>query len=88
MRNGRSSYFDRSFFFDLAGILRGRCRLAAAFNNKSILKFNTICIYESGLIVRVEEVLFPELHDLLVEPVKERFIALSHRRRDGVRAAQ
>ena len=88
MRNGRSRYFDRTFFFCLSGILRGCCRLAAALDDKGILKFNTVCIYKCGLIVRVEELLFPELYDLFVEPVQKALISLGHRRRNGVRTAK
>ena len=88
MRNGRSRYFDRTFFFCLSGILRGRCRLAAALNDKGVLKFNAVCIYKCGLIVRVEELLFPELYDLFVEPVQKALISLGHRRSNGVSTAQ
>ena len=55
---------------------------------QGILKLNTICIYKSGLIVCVEEVLFAKRHDLFIEPVQKTLISLGHCGRDGVRAAQ
>ena len=84
MRNGRSRHFDRTFFL----CLRGCRRLAASLNDKGILKFNTVCIYKCSLIVRMEELLFPEPYDLFVEPVEKALISLGNRRSNGVRAAQ
>ena len=71
-----------------ASVLRGRCHLTAAFHYQRLLKFRTVSIYQCRFIVRVEEFLFPELYDLLVEPVQKSLISLSYRRRDGVRTAQ
>ena len=61
---------------------------AAAFDHETVFIICSVCVYQCGFIVCVEEILIGQSNDLIVDPLEQRRISFADGRSDGILAAE